>query len=128
MRYMMLVTCTNEYEAGLPPDAKLVAAMGKLAEEAIKAGKMVDMGGLLPSSKATRIRVSSGKMSVTDGPFAETKELIGGYAIFDLSSKEEALKMGKDFMQLHTDILGSSYEGQLEIRPMADAPPNNKKS
>jgi hypothetical protein len=128
MRYMMLVTCTKDSEAGLPPDAKLVTAMGRLAEEAIRAGKMVDMGGLLPSSKATRIRVSDGKMSVTDGPFAETKELIGGYAIFDLSSKDEALKIGRDFMQLHADILGSSYEGQLEIRPMAEAPPNSTKN
>ena len=123
MRYMMLVTCTKDYEAGLPPDAKLVGAMGKMAAEAIKAGKMLEMGGLLPSSKATRIRVSGGKISVIDGPFAETKELIGGYAIFELSSKEEALQVGRDFMQLHADFLGSSYEGQLEIRPMTDAPP-----
>lgn len=128
MRYMMLVTSTENWEAGVQPDPKFVAAMGKLAAEAIKAGKMLDMGGLLPSSKATRIRAAAGKVSVTDGPFAETKELVGGYAIFNLQSKEEALKIGRDFMQLHVDFLGSSYEGQLEIRPMADAPPTANKS
>jgi len=66
--------------------------------------------------------VASGKTSVIDGPFAETKELIGGYAIFDLKSREEAIESGRQFMQLHADILGSSYEGELEIRPMFDAP------
>jgi hypothetical protein len=71
--------------------------------------------------------VSAGKTSVVDGPFAETKELVGGYAIFDLKSKEEAVRMGKDFMQLHADILGPSYEGELEIRPMFGGPPDGAK-
>ncbi len=123
MRYMMLVKCTQESEAGLPPNPELMAAVAKLAEDATKRGVMVGAGGLLPTSQATRINVSKGKTSVIDGPFAETKELVGGYAIFNLSSKEEAVRMGRDFMQVHADILGPSYEGQLEIRPMFDAPP-----
>jgi hypothetical protein len=126
MRYMMLVTATKDYEAGLPPDAGLVTAMGKLIGEMAQAGKLIDTAGLLPSSKSARIRVSDGKMSITDGPFAETKELVGGYAIFNLSSQEETLKLGREFMQLHIDMLGPSYEGQLEIRPIADPPPNSK--
>jgi hypothetical protein len=120
---MMLVKCTQESETGVPPNPELMAAVAKLAEEATKRGVMIDAGGLLPSARATRIHVSKGKTTVTDGPFAETKELVGGYAIFDLSSKEDAVKMGRDFMQMHADILGTSYEGQLEIRPMFSAPP-----
>ena len=126
MRYMMLVKCTQESEAGLPPNPELMAAVAKLAEDATKRGVMIDSGGLLPSAQATRIRVSKGKTAVIDGPFAETKELVGGYAIFDLSSKEEAVRMGRDFMQMHADILGTSYEGELEIRPMFGAPPQTQ--
>ena len=126
MRYLMLVTATKDYEAGKPPDPRLVGAMGKVMVELINAGKLIETAGLLPSSKATRIRVVNGKISVTDGPFAETKEVIGGYALFNLSSKEEALRLGRDFMQLHVDHLGPSYEGQLEIRPLEDLPPEFK--
>ncbi len=122
MRYLMLVSATKDYEAGKRPDAGLVAAMVNLVGDAIKSGKLIDTGGLLPTSHATRIRVTKGKLTVTDGPFAETKELIGGYAMFNLSGKEEALKFGRDFMQLHIDHLGPSYDGQLEIRPIEEPP------
>jgi len=124
---MMLVKATKDSEAGLPPNPELMAAIGKLAEEATKRGQMVDAGGLLPTSQAARVRVAKGKTSVTDGPFAETKELVGGYAVFDLKSKEEAVEMGRRFMQIHADILGPSYEGELEIRPMFSAPPDAAK-
>ena len=118
MRYMMIVKANKDFEAGLPPKPELIAAIGRLAEEANKRGVMVGVGGLLPSSQGTRIRVANGKTSVTDGPFAETKELVGGYAIFDLKSKEDAVQEGKRFMQVHVDVMGPSYEGELEIRPM----------
>ena len=124
MRFMMIVKATKDSETGAPPNPELMAAVAKLAEEATKRGVMVDAGGLLPSSQGTRIRVSGGKTSVTDGPFAETKELVGGYAIFDLKSKAEAVQMGTRFMQIHGDILGPSYEGELEIRPLFGTPPN----
>jgi hypothetical protein len=123
MRFMMIVKATKESEAGAPPNPKLMAAIAKMADEATRKGAMVGAGGLLPSSQGTRIRVAGGKTSVIDGPFAETKELVGGYAIFDLISKEEAIQSGKEFMQLHADILGPSYQGELEIRPMFDGPP-----
>ena len=61
---------------------------------------------------------------MVDGPFAESKELVGGFAIFELPSKEEAVRSGREFMQVHADILGPSYEGELEIRPLFDAPSN----
>lgn len=118
MRFMMLVKATRDSEAAAPPNPELMAAVAKLAEEATARGVMVTAGGLLPSSQGVRIRVGGGKTSVVDGPFAETKELVGGFAIFDLESKEEAIESGRKFMQLHADILGPSYEGELEIRAM----------
>lgn len=127
MRFMMIVKATKDSEAGCTPNPELMAAIAKMAEEATKRGVMVTAGGLQPSSRGARIRVSGGKTSLIDGPFAETKELVGGYAIFDLPSKEDAVQMGRQFMQLHADILGPSYEGELEIRPLMDAPPNGAK-
>ena len=122
MQFMMLVKATKDSEAGLPPNPKLMAAVAKLGEEASKQGLMVTAGGLLPSSQGIRVRAAKGKTSVIDGPFAETKELVGGYAIFNLQSREEAVRMGQEFMQVHADILGPSYEGELEIRPMFGTP------
>jgi hypothetical protein len=124
MRFMMLIKANKESEAGVAPNPELMAAVAKLADEATTRGVMVAAGGLLPSSEGVRIRVAGGKPSVIDGPFAETKELVGGFAIFDLESKEEAIESGRQFMQIHADILGPSYEGELEIRPMFDASPH----
>jgi len=124
MRYMMLVKANKDFEAGSPPNPELIAAVAKLADEASAQGVMVASGGLLPSSQGVRIRVAGGKTSVIDGPFAETKELIGGFAIFDLKSREEAVESGRQFMQIHADILGPSYEGELEIRPMFETAPH----
>ncbi len=127
MRFMMLVKANKDFEAGAPPNPELMAAIAKLADEATARGVMVAAGGLLPSSQGVRIRVARGKTAVIDGPFAETKELVGGFAIFDLQSKEEAIESGRQFMQIHADILGPSYEGELEIRPMFGAPPHSAK-
>jgi hypothetical protein len=123
MRFMMLIKADKDFEAGAPPNPELMAAVGKLADEATASGAMVTTGGLLPSSHGVRIRVEGRKTLVIDGPFAETKELVGGFAIFDLQSKEEAIESGRKFMQVHADILGPSYEGELEIRPMFDTTP-----
>jgi hypothetical protein len=111
MRFMMIVKADPSYEAGRPPDPALIAAIGKFSEAKTKAGVLLQTGGLLPSSRGARVWVSGGRMTVTDGPFAETKELIGGFAILEASSKEEAIRLGKEFMQLHVDVLGQSYEG-----------------
>lgn len=126
MKYMMMVKMDanseagKSYEAGTPPDAKLEAAMGQLIEKMLKIGALVEMGGLLPVAKGAQVRASRGKLMVTDGPFIESKEVIGGYAIMRAKSKEEAIEMGRDFMKLHLDVLGPSYEGELEIRQMFD--------
>ena len=121
MRFMMIVKADKESEAGLPPSPELIAAIGKLTEEAMKSGVVLSNGGLLPSSKGARIRVGGGKLTVTDGPFAETKELIGGFAIIQANSRQEAIEEGSRFMQIHADVLGPAYEGELEVRQMYDA-------
>ena len=120
MRYMMMVKAASNYETGAPPDARLIAAIGKHAEDMTRAGVLLETEGLLPSSQGARVRAAGGKLTVTDGPFVESKELIGGYAILQASSKDEAIELGKIFMKIHVDVLGPSYEGELEIRPMFD--------
>src|SRR5689334_3603587 len=95
MRFMMIVKATKQSEAGEMPTEKLLAAMAKYNEEMAKAGVMIDGGGLQPSSKGTRVRFSGGRRSVIDGPFAETKELIAGYWIIQVKSKEEAIEWAR---------------------------------
>ena len=118
MRYMAIIKATPESEAGLPPDPRLLAAMGELVEKSMKEGILVDTGGLAPSSHGARVTAANGALSITDGPFSETKELIGGYAILEVPSKEDALQAACQFMQVHLDVLGPGYEGVCEVRPM----------
>jgi hypothetical protein len=120
MRFMMIVKADKDYEAGLPPNPELIAAIGKLSEDSVRAGVLLDTGGLLPSSARARVKVSGGRLGVTDGPFAETKEVVGGYAIVKVKSKEEAIALGKQFMELHAKVLGPSYEGECEVRQLFD--------
>ena len=117
MLYMMVYKVDENSVAG-GPHPQIMAAMGVFTEELVKAGVLIGTGGLQPSVGGARLRLSSEKMTVTDGPFTETKELIGGYAIVDVQSKEEALELGRRFLKLHGDILGPSYVGEAEIRPM----------
>jgi hypothetical protein len=121
MRFMMIVKANAESEAGLPPSPELMEAVGKLAEEAFQQGIMIDSGGLAPSATGARVRVKGGKVAVVDGPFAEAKELVGGYAIMELPSREAAIEQGRRFMQLHRDVMGPDYEGELEIRQLFGA-------
>jgi hypothetical protein len=92
--------------------------MHKLADREIKAGRMIDSGGLTPVSMGAQVTIADGKLSVTDGPFVEAKEVVGGYAIFELRDKEEALAMAKEFMQLHLDHM-PGWEGTCELRAFA---------
>jgi hypothetical protein len=126
MRFMMMVKADKNYEAGAPPNPELMAAIGQHAQDMINHGKLLESGGLLPSSAGVRVRVAGGKLAVVDGPFTEAKELIGGYAIMQAESKAEAIEMGKQFMKLHADVLGASYEGELEIRQLAEFAPHDK--
>lgn len=114
MRFMMIVKSAEK--SGLPPKP-LMDAIAELAEEAAKAGTMVGSGGLGPTALGARVRVSRGEISVIDGPFTEAKEVVGGYAQFDLSSKEEAIKSAVKFMELHKR-LWPGWEGETEVRQM----------
>lgn len=126
MKYIAMVMldrnsdANREYEAGMPTDPKFEAAMGKYMEEMTKAGVLLGAAGLLPLSKGARVRAAGGKLTVTDGPFIESKELVGGYAILRAKSKEEAIELGKSFMKLHLETLGPSHEGTVEVRPIFD--------
>ena len=115
MRFMYVVTSSQPMRG---PTPALMEAMHKLSEREIKAGRMLDSGGLLPVSMGAQVKISDGKLSVVDGPFVETKEMIGGYAIFELRNKEEALAAAREFMQLHLDHM-PDWEGTCEVRMMA---------
>ena len=121
MRFMMIVNHTKDSEAGKPPDPRMMEAVAKLTEDLTKSGVLISTGGLHPSSQGASVRLSGGKVTVTDGPFTEAKEIIGGYAIVEVKSKEEAIEMAKGFWQLTADIMGPSYEGSGLILRMWDA-------
>lgn len=117
MRYMMIVKATKNTEAGAMPSQELIDAMMKYNEELVKAGVLLDAGGLQPSSAGVRISWSGGKPKATDGPFAETKELIAGFWIIQVRSKEEALEWA-----MRCPSPSGDDEGQIELRPFFEAP------
>ncbi len=123
MRFITMVKSAES--SGFPPQ-ELMDAIAKLGEEATKAGTLVEMGGLAPTAAGARVRLSGGKLTVTDGPFAEAKEVVGGYAIFDLDSKEQAIEEATKFMELHKKHW-KGWEGETEVRQLFgpnDMPPS----
>lgn len=112
MRFMVLVKANKESEAGILPDEQILAAMGRYNEELSKAGVMLAGEGLHPSSKGARVRFSGGQTTVTDGPFAETKELIAGFWLWQVASKDEAIEWIKR---------SPFQEGEIEIRQVFEA-------
>ncbi len=115
MRFMVMVKATKDSEAGVMPSEKLLAEMGKYNEELVKAGVMLAGDGLQPSSKGARVRFSGAKRTVIDGPFAETKELIAGYWLWQVQSKEEAIEWVKRCPN------PSPGESEIEIRQLFEA-------
>jgi hypothetical protein len=116
MRFMYIVT-SPQPDRG--PSPALMEAMGKLADREIKAGRMLDTGGLMPiAMTGAQVKITNGKLGVIDGPFVETKELIGGYAIFELRDMEEAVAAAREFMQLHLEHM-PGWEGTCEVRVLA---------
>jgi hypothetical protein len=111
MKFMMIVKASKESEAGIMPSEGLLSAMGKYNEELMKAGVLLDLAGLQASSKGARIKFSGGRRTVIDGPFAETKELIAGYWIIQVKSREEAMEWAKRVPAPQED-----QEGEIEIR------------
>jgi hypothetical protein len=114
MRFMMIVK--HAESSGFPPK-ELMEAIEKLAEEESKAGTMIGSGGLGPTALGARVRLSGGQLKVIDGPFTEAKEVIGGYAQFELKSKEEAIKSAVRFMELHKKYW-PGWDGETEVRQM----------
>jgi hypothetical protein len=108
-----------------PPVPELYGAIGKLAQEMAQQGVLLDMAGLTSSAKGTRIRLAGSRLTTIDGPFTETKELVGGFSVLKASSHEEAVALGRRFMQLHADILGPDRVVELEIRQIVDPPGAN---
>jgi len=111
MKFMMIVKASKESEAGIMPGEDLLCAMGKYNEELMKAGVLLDLAGLQPSSKGARIKFSGSKRSIIDGPFAETKELIAGYWIIQVKSRDEAMEWAKRAPAPH-----EGQECEIEIR------------
>ena len=114
MRFMSIITTADTSM----PTPELMEAMGKLADREIKAGRMIDMGGLMPLADGVQVRIRDGELGVIDGPFVEAKEVIGGYAIMEFRNKEEALASAVEFMQLHRQHM-PGWEGTCEVRAMA---------
>ena len=111
MRFMMIIKGSRDYEAGVMPDEKILIEMGKYNEELVKAGVMLAGEGLHPSSKGALVKSSGGKVTVIDGPFTEAKELIAGYWLLEVKSKEEAIEWAKRVPAPH-----GGQEGEIEIR------------
>ena len=116
MKYLSFIRSSESYRESPPPPA-LMQAMGEFVERSLKEGTLVDTGGLLPSKDGVRVRLTNGKITVTDGPFSETKEVIGGWAILKADSKAEALRIATEFMELHRKHW-PEFEGESEVRPM----------
>jgi hypothetical protein len=111
---MKFLSVYKTAETGVPPSQEEMTRMGKLIEEGMKAGWLLAVEGCMPSATGARVRKSNGKTTVTDGPFAETKELIGGLAMLQANSKEHAIELAKYF-------LGHAADGECELRQLYDA-------
>ena len=116
---MKFMTLVKSAESSNPPPQALMDGIARLGEEATRAGVMVETGGLYPSAMGARMRLSNGKLSVTDGPFSEAKEVIGGYAVYQVQSKAEALEWTRRFLQLHQEHW-PGWEGEVEPRQIFD--------
>ncbi|HYT04765.1 MAG TPA: YciI family protein [Gemmatimonadales bacterium] len=114
MRFMIVVKASQDSEAGVMPDEKALSEMAKYHEELQRAGVLLDASGLQATSKGWRIKYSGQKRTVVDGPFAETKELIAGYTIIQVKSKEEAMEWARRFPNPSLD----GKEGEIEVRQL----------
>jgi hypothetical protein len=114
MRFMIIVKASPASEAGTLPEERLIATMADYHEQLARAGVLLDANGLQPSSRGWRVRWSGGRQSVVDGPFAETQELIAGYTLIQVRSREEALEWSRRFPAPH----GAGVEAEIEVRPL----------
>jgi hypothetical protein len=119
VRYMMFIKHPGDYDISQVPQS-LFGAMGEFVEEYVKNGMFIDGAGLKPLSQATRVRLSGGKVTVTDGPFSEAKEVVGGYSLIEAPTHAEAVALARRFMELHRQHW-PEFEGEAEVRPLEDA-------
>ena len=112
MRFLSMVRIDEK--SGIVPSAQLMHDMGKLIEEMTREGVLIQTGGLRPTAEGARVRLRNGKLSTVDGPFAETKEVIGGFAILEAASLKEAIELTKRFLRVH----GDEWDVECEVRQM----------
>src|SRR5262245_59283040 len=117
---MRFLTMVKSKEGSGPPPAGLMEAIAKLGEKGVRAGTLVATGGLLPSAAGARVRLAGGKLAIIDGPFTEAKEVIGGYAIYEFGSRQEAVDATVEFMRLHKEHW-PGWEGEAEVREIFNA-------
>ena len=118
MQFLMLIKHSESYRNAAIPQA-LMDAMGEFVGEGFKSGVLKDTAGLKPTAEGFRVRSSKNRLTVTDGPFTEAKEVVGGYALVEVASKEEAMKTARQFMELHR-LHWPAFEGECEVRPLED--------
>jgi hypothetical protein len=118
MKYLMFIKHAESSRAEPIPQA-LMDAMGEFVTESFKSGVLKDTAGLKPTADGFRVRLSKNQLKVTDGPFTESKEVVGGYALVEVASREEALEIARQFMELHR-VHWPSFEGESEVRPLED--------
>src|SRR3954463_8235803 len=118
MKFLMMIKHSEDYRSRLAPQA-LMDAMGPFVEDGFKRGVLKDTAGLAPTSEAFRVRSSGGQLRMTDGPFTESKEVVGGYAVVEVASKDEALKLAREFMELHR-VHWPEFDGECEVRAVAE--------
>ena len=118
MKFMMFIKHPRDYDIRDVPPA-LFGPMGEFVGEHMRNGTIIDGAGLEPLAKATRLRIAGGKIKVTDGPFSEAKEVVGGYALCETRTREEAIAIATKFMDLHR-IYWPDFDGEAEVRPLED--------
>ena len=118
MKYLTFIRHPESYRSSPPPQALMQAMVGFI-ERCKRDGTLVDTGGLLPSKEGLRIRLAGGKLTVIDGPFTESKEIIGGWAILQGKNRDEVVRVSTEFMELHRKHW-PEFEGECEVRPMFD--------
>jgi hypothetical protein len=112
MRFLSMIRINEN--SGMKPSEQLMSDMGKLMVELTSEGKLIDTAGLMPTASGVRVRLSKGKLSVLDGPFTEAKEVIGGYALLEAASKDEAIELTKRFLRVH----GDEWNIECEVRQL----------
>ncbi len=124
MRYMLFIKHPEDYRGKVPPPA-LLKAMGEFVVPNIQSGKFIEAAGLMSTWRGKKVRVRDGKITVTDGPFTESKEIIGGYTLVESASDDEALELARTFVELHR-IHAPGMEVECEVRPLQTGAPGSE--